>query len=139
MAENLTQPTDASVPDFLAAVEPARRRDDALRLATIMAEVTGEAPELWGDKIVGYGRYHYTYASGREGDWMRVGFSPQSRHTSLYLMGCDADARAEMLSRLGPHRAGVGCVYVTRLDAVDEEVLREMIAASYTGTAAQAL
>ena len=69
----------------------------------------------------------------------KVGFSPQKRHTSLYLMGCDADARAEMLSRLGPHRAGVGCVYVTRLDAVDEEVLREMIAASYTGTAAQAL
>ena len=110
MAENKTQPTDASVDDFLDAVEPARRRDDARRIAAIMAEVTGEAPEMWGAQIVGYGRYHYTYASGREGDWMRVGFAPQTRHTSLYLMVCNQAERDEMLARLGPHRSGVGCV-----------------------------
>ncbi|WP_412069662.1 DUF1801 domain-containing protein [Rubrivirga sp. IMCC43871] len=135
MAENKTQPTDASVDAFLDAVEPERRRDDARRIAEIMAEVTGEAPEMWGEQIVGYGRYHYTYASGREGDWMRVGFAPQKRHTSLYLMGCNQAERDAFLARLGPHRSGVGCVYVTRLDAVDEGVLREMIAASYAGTA----
>jgi len=139
MAENKTQPTDASVDDFIEAVEPARRRDDARRLAAMMAEVTGEGPEMWGSSIVGYGRYHYRYATGREGDWMRVGFAPQKRHTSLYLMGCNAEQRDEMLARLGPHRSGVGCVYVTRLDAVDEGVLRELIAASYEGTAEQAV
>ena len=139
MAENKTQPTSEGVDAFLAGVTPPRRRAQAEALKAIFDDVTGWQACMWGPSIVGYGRYHYTYASGREGDWMRVGFSPQKRHTSLYLMGCDADARAEMLSRLGPHRAGVGCVYVTRLDAVDEEVLREMIAASYTGTAAQAL
>ena len=139
MADNKTQPTDASVDDFLDAVEPARRRDDARRLAAILAEETGETPQMWGEKIVGYGRYHYRYASGREGDWMRVGFSPQARHTSLYFMGCGAEARAAMLSRLGPHRSGVGCVYLTRLDAVDEGVLRELVAASYAGTAHQAV
>jgi hypothetical protein len=139
MAENKTLPTDASVDAFLDAVTPARRRDDARRVAEIMAEVTGETPVLWGTSIVGYGQYHYRYASGRESDWMRVGFSPQKRHTSLYLMGCDAEQRDAMLARLGPHRSGVGCVYVTRLDAVDEGVLREMIAASYAGTAGEAV
>ena len=106
MAENKTQPTDASVDDFLDAVAPARRRDDARRIAAIMAEVTGEAPEMWGAQIVGYGRYHYTYASGREGDWMRVGFAPQTRHTSLYLMGCNQAERGEMLARRGSARTG---------------------------------
>ncbi|WP_412061025.1 DUF1801 domain-containing protein [Rubrivirga sp. IMCC45206] len=139
MAENKTQPTDASVEAFLDAVEPERRRDDARRIAAIMAEVTSETPEMWGEQIVGYGRYHYTYASGREGDWMRVGFAPQTRHTSLYLMGCNQAERDAFLDRLGPHRAGVGCVYVTRLDAVDAGVLREMVAASYAGTAGQAV
>ena len=135
MAETTTQPTDASVSAFLAAVEPARRREDARRLAALMAEVTGETPVMWGAQIVGYGHTHYRYPSGREGDWMRVGFAPQKRHLSLYLMGCELEERDALLARLGPHRAGVGCVYVTRLDAVDQEVLRALIAASYAGTA----
>lgn len=139
MSDNKTLPTDASVDAFLEAVEPARRRDDARRLLQVMAEVTGETPVLWGDKIVGFGQYHYRYASGREGDWMRVGFSPQTRHTALYLMDCDAERRDAFLERIGPHRAGAGCVYVTRLDALDEGVLREMIAATYEATADRAV
>ena len=130
MSDLKTQPTDASVADFLDSVEPARRRAEATRLVALMGEVSGEPPVMWGDKIVGFGQYHYRYASGHEGDWMRIGFSPQKRHLSLHLMGGTADAHAEILSRLGPHRAGVGCIYISRLDAVDEDVLRELLEAS---------
>lgn len=130
MSDNKTQPTGASVDAFLDGLDSERRRDESRRLIQIMQDVTGEPPEMWGEKIVGFGRYHYRYASGREGDWMRVGFSPQKRHLSLYLMGGAADAHGDLLARLGPHKTGSGCVYVTRLDAVDEGVLRELIEAN---------
>lgn len=130
MSANETQPTGASVEAFIDGLEAERRRDESWRLVEILREVTGEEPEMWGEKIVGFGRYHYRYASGREGDWMRLGFSPQKRHVSLYCMGGTADAHADILERLGPHRTGSGCVYVTRLDRVDEGVLRELFEAS---------
>lgn len=125
-----TQPTAASVDAFIDALPDARRRDESRRLVALFQDVTGEPPVMWGEKIVGFGAYHYRYASGHEGDWMRAGFAPQKRHLSLYLMGGTADAHAEILSRLGPHRTGSGCVYVTRLDRVDEDVLRELVGAS---------
>lgn len=130
MAENKTQPTGASVEAFIDGLESERRRDESRRLVEILRDVTGEAPEMWGDKIVGFGRYHYRYASGREGDWMRTGFSPQKRHLSLYLMGGNDAAHADLLERLGPHRTGSGCVYITRLDAIDEGAFRELVQAN---------
>lgn len=130
-----TRPTDASVDAFLDAL-PERRREEARRLVALLHDVTGEPPVMWGEKIIGFGTYHYRYASGREGDWMRVGFAPQTRHLSLYLMGGIAEAHGEILSRLGPHRTGSGCVYVTRLDRLDEGVLRELVEASLARLAA---
>lgn len=130
MSDLKTQPTAASVDAFIDGLDSERRRDESRRLVAILEDVTGEPPVMWGEKIVGFGSYHYRYASGREGDWMRVGFAPGKRHLSLYLMGGTADAHGEILSRLGPHRTGSGCVYVTRLDAVDEAVLRELVAAN---------
>ena len=130
-----TQPTDASVEAFIDAL-PERRREESRRLVALFEDATGEPPVMWGEKIVGFGTYHYVYASGREGDWMRLGFAPQARHLSLYFMGGTADAHAEILVRLGPHRTGSGCVYITRLDRVDEGVLRELVEASLVRLAA---
>jgi hypothetical protein len=136
MSDLKTQPTGASVDAFIDGLDSERRRDESRRLVEILRDVTGEGPEMWGEKIVGFGRYHYRYASGREGDWMRIGFAPQTRHLALYCMGGTADAHADILERLGPHRTGSGCVYVTRLDKVDEDVLRELFEASLARLAA---
>ena len=125
-SENTTQPTDADVEAFLAAVEHPVRRRDAHRLVELFSRVTGEPPRMWGSSIVGFGTYHYRYASGREGDMAAAGFSPRKAATTVYLMD-GVDAHAELLERLGPHTVGKGCVYVKDLDAVDLGVLEEVV------------
>ncbi|QDG65132.1 DUF1801 domain-containing protein [Pseudarthrobacter sp. NIBRBAC000502772] len=130
MAENKTQATGASVDEFLAAVEDPVRRRDGLRLLALMREITGKEPEMWGPTIVGFGRYHYKYESGREGDAAAVGFSPRKASLSLYGLMYGPDA-AELLPRLGKHKTGAGCLYVNRLDDVDQAVLAELIKAGY--------
>ncbi|MFW7415075.1 DUF1801 domain-containing protein [Demequina sp. SO4-18] len=130
MAQNVTQPTDQPVEEFLEGVEPAVRRADGFRLLALMSEVTGDAATMWGRSIVGFGTVHYTYASGHEGDWMRVGFSPRKAQLSLYGLK-DRPESAAVLERLGPHTEGVGCVYIKRLDSVDEDVLRDLIRLAY--------
>ena len=127
---NATQPTDADVEAFLAAVEHPVRRRDAERLVALLARVTGEPPRLWGPSIVGFGAYHYRYASGREGDAAAAGFSPRKGATTLYLAD-GTDAHAELLAALGPHTTGVSCVYVKDLDDVDLGVLEEVVRRSY--------
>jgi hypothetical protein len=127
MAELKTKPTDESVEGFLAGIEPERRRLEGLRLRDMMHEVTGEEPVMWGPTMVGFGLMHYTYATGREGDWLKVGFSPRKAALSLYGLKGGPEA-ADLLSQLGPHTAGAGCVYVKKLDDVDEGVLRKLIA-----------
>ncbi|NJC32737.1 hypothetical protein GGR88_000211 [Sphingomonas jejuensis] len=126
MAENKTKATDAPVGAFLNGVALEGRRNDAWRLAGMMAEETGEQPVMWGNSIVGFGDHHYRYASGREGSICRVGFSPRKSATVLYL-SCDLDQLQSILDRLGPHERGVGCLYIKRLDAIDDDVLRELI------------
>ena len=128
MSENKTKPNDADVLAFLNAVEPERRRVDALRLNEIFREVTGFEPVMWGASIVGYGSYHYVYKSGREGDFLATGFSPRKTSLTIYIMPGYADF-GDILKRLGKHRTGRSCLYINRLDAVDEDVLRELIAA----------
>jgi Domain of unknown function (DU1801) len=130
MAENKTQATGASVEEFVAAVEHPVRRGDGLRLLALMSEVTGEPAEMWGPTIVGFGRYHYKYASGREGDAPAVGFSPRKSSLSLYGLTYGPEA-ADLLGRLGKHKLGAGCLYVTKLDDVDEAVLAELIRLGY--------
>ena len=92
----------------------------------MMQEATGEPPVMWGESIVGFGSRHYRYASGREGDWFVVGFSPRARSLTLYLTD-GVQRHADHLERLGRHRTGKGCLYVTRLDDVDRDVLAAVI------------
>lgn len=129
MSTQKTLPTGEPVVEFLDGIADERKRADAWRLVEMMEAATGEPAALWGGKIVGFGSYHYRYASGHEGDAPLVGFSPRARAFSIYL-SCDAETQAERLDRLGKHKMGKGCLYVTRLSDVDEVVLRELIDAS---------
>jgi hypothetical protein len=122
-----TRPTGADVEEFLASVPDEQRRADARRLTAMMAEVTGEPPALWGPSIIGFGQYHYRYASGHEGDAPVAGFAPRKPHLVVYLVGDYETHFGEALTRLGPHKTGKSCLYVKRLSDVDEAVLREMI------------
>jgi len=124
--ENMTRPSGADVEAFLAAVAHPVRRRDAYRLVELMGRVTGEPARMWGSSIVGFGAYHYRYASGREGDMAAAGFSPRKAATTVYLMD-GVDAHAALLDRLGPHSVGKGCVYLKDLDAVDLDVLEEVV------------
>jgi hypothetical protein len=129
MAENKTKATDADVGAFLDAVPDSRRRADAKAVAATMARISGEKPVLWGPSILGFGRYHYRYDSGREGDAPRIGFSPRAKELVLYLMG-GFDRHEALMARLGKVRTGKACLYVKSLDDVDRDVLEQLIAAS---------
>ena len=134
-AQNKTVETDGDVEAFLAKVEPEQKRDDARTLVALFERVTGEPAKMWGPSIIGFGRYHYQYDSGREGDFLRTGFSPRKANISLYLMGgyCDpvtGSAQAKKLERLGKHKTGKSCLYVNKLADVDMAVLEEVIADS---------
>lgn len=112
---------------WLAGVDP-KRRDEAERLLALFGEVTGWEPRLWGPSMVGFGRYVYRYDSGHGGESLATGFSPRKAELSIYLMA-GGETLAPMLTRLGPHRMAKACLYIKRLDAVDEGVLRELIRA----------
>ena len=126
--EQKTKPTTLSVADFIAAVEDPKRRADAEAACALLAEATGEPATMWGPSIVGFGAYHYRYASGHEGDAPLVGFSPRKANLVFYLY-CD-EGREDLLARLGKHKSGKGCVYVNRLSDVDPAVLKEMAVAT---------
>ena len=128
--QNKTVATGASVEEFLAAVEHPVRREDGLRLLELMSGITGQPAEMWGPTIVGFGTYHYKYGTGREGDAPAVGFSPRKASLSLYGLTYGPEA-ADLLGRLGKHRTGAGCLYVNKLQDVDESVLAELIRAGY--------
>jgi len=136
MADNKTRATSADVTAFLGAVEPARRRDDAQRLDALFRRITGFRPVLWGTSIVGYGRYHYIYASGREGDSLATGFSPRKAALSVYIMPGYADFSA-ILADLGNHKLGKSCLYINKLDDIDADVLARLIRAGLTNLAAR--
>lgn len=125
MAELKTQPTDASVADFLAAVEPAGRRADAQMLATLLTEVSGETPVMWGTSIVGFGRYTYVNTTNKPADWPIIGFSPRKANLTVYIMP-GFEGYEDLLARLGKHKTSVSCLYLNRLSDVDLDVLREM-------------
>ena len=125
MPEQKTNPTAVSVDAFIDAVDHPGRRDDARVALALLSEVTGEPPVMWGPSIIGFGRYHYRYASGHEGDAPLVGFSPRKANLVFYMVAYD-DARGDFLNRLGKHKSGKSCVYVNRLSDVDQGVLAEM-------------
>jgi hypothetical protein len=125
--EPAMRPTGAPVEEFLAGVPDGQRREDARRLCAMMAQITGGPPAMWGSSIIGFGAYHYRYASGRSGDAPLAGFSPRRQHLVIYLVGGFESRYQPALTRLGPHKTGKGCLYLKRLDDVDQDVLRELI------------
>lgn len=133
MAEAKTKPSIVNVDAFIAAVKKPVRREDAVVLREMMERVTGEPATMWGPSIIGFGSYHYQYASGHEGDTCRVGFSPRSGNLVLY--AGSFPEYAALLERLGKHKAGKGCLYLNKLADVDLSVLEEIIRYSYKSTA----
>ncbi|WP_271078201.1 DUF1801 domain-containing protein [Aurantiacibacter sp. MUD61] len=132
MADNKTKPTEVEVTDFIDSVDHAGKREDAKVLDALFRRVTGEAPQMWGPSMIGYGTYHYKYDSGREGDFLRTGFSPRKAKHSIYLMGgyCEdvtAKRNEELLAKLGKHSRGKSCLYINKLADVDLDVLEELV------------
>ncbi|SNY71344.1 DUF1801 domain-containing protein [Paractinoplanes atraurantiacus] len=125
-----TTPNDASVAAFVAAVADPKRRADAETVCALMTEATGEQPQMWGTSIIGFGRYHYRYASGQEGDWPAVGLSPRKQALTLYVSAGFAEYD-DLLARLGPHSTGKSCLYLKRLTDIDEQALRELVTAAF--------
>lgn len=126
MSENKTRPTSVSVDDFIAAIENPRRRADALSALEMFKEITGLPPVMWGPSIIGFGSYHYVYETGREGNMPLAGFSPRKANMTFYV-GDAFDGAEALYARLGKHRKSVACLYVTKLDDVDPDVLREIV------------
>lgn len=124
-----TKVNDASVTQFLDGVADEQKRADCFEILNLMKHATNEEPKMWGPSIVGFGSYHYKGKSGREGDWMLVGFSPRKQNLTLYLMG-GLDIHADLLNKLGKFTTGAGCLYIKRLGDVDNEILKELIQAS---------
>ena len=126
MAELKTKPTNASVEKFLNQVADETRREDCFKVAKMMEEITGEKPKMWGPSIVGFGSYHYKYASGQEGDWPIAAFSPRKQDLTLYLLPGFAES-GELMKQLGKHRTGVSCLYIKRLSDVHVPTLKKLI------------
>ncbi|GER08341.1 hypothetical protein GCM10007972_24980 [Iodidimonas muriae] len=126
---NKTQPTDHSPNQFLESLESPAQKADARILLEMMQRITGEPAIMWGKAIVGFGRYHYRYASGREGDWMLTGFSPRKGSLSVYIMP-GFECYQQKLKQLGPVKTGKSCLYIKRLSDVDLDVLQHIIADS---------
>lgn len=132
MAELKTKLNEASVKDFLASVSDDQKRQDAEQICNIMQEITGESPKMWGASIVGFGSYHYKSKSGREGDWMMIGFSPRKANLTLYILdGYELKPHEQLLKKLGKHKTSKGCLYINHLSDVDLKVLRELITNSF--------
>jgi len=125
LAENKTKKTTLSPAAFIAKVANEQQRKDAKELIAMMREITGEPPKMWGTSIVGFGTYHYVYESGREGDMCLTGFSP--RKPSLVLYVGEAIQDRTIMSKLGKHTTGKGCLYIKKLDDVDRDVLRALL------------
>lgn len=126
MSGNKMQPTPISVETFLKEVTPEKKRLDALSLDQLFREATSFVPQMWGENMVGYGRYRYKYASGREGEFLASGFSPRARAFSIYIMPGYTDY-SSILDRLGKHKMGKSCLYINKLADVDLDVLGELI------------
>ncbi len=125
MAENKTRKSKLSVKKFLASVG-GDRLDDCRQLVTIMQEITGQAPKMWGTTIVGFGEYHYRYESGREGDWFETGFSPRKQNLTLYVM-TGFEKHSALMKKLGPHKTGKSCLYVKNLQSIHLPTLKQLI------------
>ena len=130
-----TTPTEASVTEFFNKIPDLGRREDCLALARIMEEITGSKPQMWGPSIVGFGSYHYRYASGHEGDWPITGFSPRKQDLTIYVMMGFAKYDA-LMKQLGKHRVGKSCLYIKRLSDIHQPTLKKLLKTSVKDLAA---
>lgn len=129
-SKNKTLATAADVEVFLDSISNPTRRDECIQFKAWLEDITGEPAVMWGSSIVGFGSYHYTYASGREGDSMKVGFSPRAKNLTLYIMP-GFERYAALLSQLGPYKTGKSCLYIKKLADVNADVLKELMAEAY--------
>lgn len=126
MAALKTQQNEADVIAFLNSVEEKQKREDSFALLDIMKDATGEEPKMWGPSIIGFGRYHYKYESGREGNWFLTGFSPRKQNMSVYIMP-GFERFEELTAHLGKHTTGVSCLYFKKLADINHDILRRLI------------
>jgi len=124
---NKTQPTNASVANFINKVEKEQKRVDSFEILKMMEELTGKKPVMWGKSIVGFGQYKYKTKSGCEDNWFICGFSPRKANIALYLMGCNIKESQDLLNQLGKHKTGVGCLYVNKLADINTDILKEIV------------
>jgi len=133
MAENKTKPNSASVEDFINSIKDEQQLKDSLVLLAMMKKAIGEEPKMWGSSLIGFGQVRLKSPNtGREVDWLRLGFSPRKANLSLYISGDINHQHAEALKKLGKHKTGVGCLYINKLEDVDLNILKGMIEASLT-------
>ena len=130
MSDLKTKQTEASPSTFISSISDDKKRSDANTLLTIMSDITQQPPTMWGDSLIGFGLYKYQYASGRKGEWFRVGFSPRKQNITLYIMNGFSQYQ-HLLERLGKHKTGKSCLYISKLEDIDVDVLKQMIALSY--------
>lgn len=129
MAEAKTKPTKASVKEFFNQIPDKERRDDCIAVAKMMEEITGDKPKMWGPSIVGFGTWHYKYASGHEGDWPIAAFSPRKRDLTVYF-NIGFDKNRELMKQLGKHSTGKSCLYIKRLSDIHIPTLKKLIKVS---------
>lgn len=127
--KNKTVETENSVFDFLNSVDNGQRKEDSFKVLELMQTISGYPPKMWGTAIVGFGNYHYKYESGREGDFMRIGFSPRKTALTLYIMP-GFERFQELMDRLGKYKTGKSCLYIKKLSDIDESVLKELMTES---------
>lgn len=121
-----TKLNDGDVNEFINSIESELKRNDSFKIIEMMKKITKSEPKMWGDSIIGFGNYHYKYASGREGDWFLCGFSPRKQNLSIYIMS-GFNKYENILSKLGKHKTGKGCLYVKNLEEIDLKVLENLI------------
>jgi len=125
-ADLKTKPTKADVDKFLSSIKDEKKREDTFKIVKMMKLITKEEPKMWGPSIVSFGKYHYKYASGREGDWFLTGFSPRKQNLTLYIMS-GFKRYDELMKKLGKHKTGSSCLYINRLEDLDMKILKELI------------
>lgn len=133
MAELKTKPTDADVEAFLSGIEEEGQREECRAVVALLKEATGEEPTMWGGTIIGFGRYHYVYDSGREGEWFLTGVSPRRQSLTVYIMD-GFERHEDLMEALGSYRTGKSCLYIKKLEDVDAGVLAELVRRSVENT-----
>ena len=126
MTANKTTQNEDSVDEFLKKIEDPEKQKTSWQILEIIKEISGKEPKMWGDSIIGFGNYHYKYATGREGDWMRIAFSPRKQNFSIYIMD-GFDNHSELMKKLGKYKTGKSCLYIKKLQDIDINILKELM------------